>query len=987
MDINEKIKILFNNNQYLNFKKLIKSFPTNTSNIFKKNQAKLQQRFFFLKKKFKKIRSRIKKRSYSRENIQDDLLHRKVFAKEIAEKIEREHQNGRHTILAISAKWGSGKTWLLEEIAPMLKAKGFNVVTFNAWHYSQEKISLKRSFLQTLNKGLKSNINLDSLYQDTSSVEINLRIVIYLLVIILALLFLPYILDVINQTHSFEYQKFGETFIKKLLNSWEWFYNEWLSPFVFIKIGLTATLTVPFLAALSKFLTFEKSNAKITEADEFKNKFDNIINPKRFWRITRKKRVAIFVDDLDRCTPDAVKQVLDALTTFFEHENCSFVVTGDHTVIERYVGNSLFLEPKYDGNGIENKNSLANLQRHEGRRFLKKIFNVYWQLPQPDPNTFKYFVSKKIKESEFPFNEEQQKQLTDLMTAFLDKNLREVIRFIDALVFTMNTLKNMIAEKEIVISKLELDRVEKKLTESEIKNLKTVQSQPALLAKTLLIQELFYPIYEEHVQNHTDILLQEKALRNTQKLDTLFKRSITMFFFDDYSKQKYIELIKIAPQFTDDNNTTIFDPDTFWYLSGVTGLPSNRGPDSDKFLQFIKIPDGYTEIEKALTEASLDTKKRLLELTKEYLETVTDLNEKTNGITNSLKLALKVFSWSGITNWILQLIKEEEFIYSIEPDLKENILIDIFTLCFKHNSQLLTVFEDEVFSTPDYNEYKWLALAQQDEYIHSDLVARLSSLIEDDLDLEEDISLEDLFENLTSLSKKVNSKDSTAKTIIIDLLKKIIDFAYSNKNSIETFKTIISQIAKIDNNKELSHYINQKENNALNTDPWLNSSSRLEFFTTDVSDYYGVDNVRNYIDTFISKTMELEIETWLPIIKGLIEKDMVSDIYKENITNKIVSLITSSENSIKQSTSQFLKDIYGNLPLQQFHILSIVNSIKNENDFNIVFNILYIVDDFAEKLRKHRSEQNIIKKYLNTENGDVNRFANSILHQLNLSKK
>ena len=78
--------------------------------------------------------------------------------------------------------------------------------------------------------------------------------------------------------------------------------------------------------------------------------------------------------------------------------------------------------------------------------------------------------------------------------------------------FTVNTIKNMIEEKELVVKKLELDELEKKVAVRDVNNLKTVMSHPVLLAKTQLIQELFYPLYELHVQNPKDIILQEKSL-------------------------------------------------------------------------------------------------------------------------------------------------------------------------------------------------------------------------------------------------------------------------------------------------------------------------------------------------------------------------------------------------------------------------------------------------------------------------------------------
>lgn len=115
-----------------------------------------------------------------------DTLSRKtyadVIANEIKERYEAEKVTAENTgkerenlIFAISGKWREGKSTLLELLEIPLKEKGFNVILFNAWKYSQEDITLKRAFLRKIKDHLKSEVDLDDIYWDRSKTTFKLR--------------------------------------------------------------------------------------------------------------------------------------------------------------------------------------------------------------------------------------------------------------------------------------------------------------------------------------------------------------------------------------------------------------------------------------------------------------------------------------------------------------------------------------------------------------------------------------------------------------------------------------------------------------------------------------------------------------------------------------------------------------------------------------------------------------------------------------------
>ena len=104
---------------------------------------------------------------------------RTIYAEKIADEIvdhyraQKEGAEGENMVFAISGKWGEGKTTLLDLLEPKLKDKGFTVIRFNPWQYSQEDISLKRAFLRIVKDKLGSSLDLKDLYFDRSETVID----------------------------------------------------------------------------------------------------------------------------------------------------------------------------------------------------------------------------------------------------------------------------------------------------------------------------------------------------------------------------------------------------------------------------------------------------------------------------------------------------------------------------------------------------------------------------------------------------------------------------------------------------------------------------------------------------------------------------------------------------------------------------------------------------------------------------------------------
>ena len=101
-------------------------------------------------------------------------------------------------------------------------------------------------------------------------------------------------------------------------------------------------------------------------------------------------RLFIFVDDLDRCTPDNCIMVLEAIKLFFDLQECVFILGIDREVVQRGI------EQKYNNSiGIH------------GQDYLDKLIQLPFSLPPIRPETFERFVEAITRD--FAFADEVQK--------------------------------------------------------------------------------------------------------------------------------------------------------------------------------------------------------------------------------------------------------------------------------------------------------------------------------------------------------------------------------------------------------------------------------------------------------------------------------------------------------------------------------------------------------------------------------------------------
>lgn len=629
----------------------------------------------------------------------NDKLNRKIYANEIVEAINDKYNtekelvrkdprhNRENIVFAISGKWGEGKTGILDLMEKPLEDKGFKIIRFNPWKYSQQDITLKRAFLKQVRDSLRPRLKLDDLYHDKTSTNIdwgkigipswlntnNLIVGIIGLLLLLSL-----------DSPGFNLSTAVINFVESI-----------------ITLPLTALLLGALLLPLIlKSITSERRSASVTTAEEFEDKFNHLIGDL--------KKIVIFIDDLDRCNPKTVKLILDSLKTFFIHPECSYVITGDHTIIERYAGDELQLDEK-------EYNSTKKLE--EGRRFLKKLFDVYWRVPLPTPYQFTNFVKAEIKESKIHFpNESTLNNFTSLLTNddFFGRNLRQTKRFITKLRFALESVRLQIKEIENELKAREKDG----LSESK-KSLEKILDNPDLLAKVLLVEEHFYPLYEWLVIHPEELVEQEKSLRNRldSKQNIFDNRTSELLGKDNI--ELYETLVNSNPKFTNEDNSVVHEVADYFLFSGSTGLPSTLGPDESKFVEYIKSGNLTEKLGKILESGT--TKDKNKQFAKKAIKIFDDssvvkntdpkaiLAEQIEIISEVLKLSSLLDEWAEkLGDWVERFAKlPEENQNEIAKLLFEAILNKNPSLILEvknNNPNLISILWDELAS---YDTKKW----------------------------------------------------------------------------------------------------------------------------------------------------------------------------------------------------------------------------------------------------------------------------------------
>lgn len=469
----------------------------------------------------------------------NDLLGFTQFTVPIARRVASATNENTPMTIGIYGEWGSGKTSFLKMVEKELIANKISPIWFNAWKYDQED-NLWSALIQTILDQAQVNgkwykrawikinlwvrrIRIKSGTWELSKVFVStfVRIAIFL---ISAGIFLGWsvqdITDFLNQFSSniFPGNPVIIAFIIKSAAAVVGIVAakpESLLKLFEVKLGID-------YSKLSEKLSYKEHIAFL---DQFNNEFQHIID-----RTSGGKPLVVIIDDLDRCLPEKAVQVLEAIKLFLDVKNCVFLLAVDRDVIERAIAVKYkeFISAAQKTNG-----SSSSFSTFLGKNYFEKIIQLPFSLPPIARTDIENLITSLCPDDD-------TEQYSKTFAIGLPKNPRKIKRTLQIFLFLRDLAIDRIRSEEI---------------------------RTSLLAKLVLIQNQFRPLYAEIVEmpellNHLEVFFREGKSTNPtlqEKLeafatDYLPLRDILLHSVDEQdsfvgvSVENYIFFVKTVTQ-------------------------------------------------------------------------------------------------------------------------------------------------------------------------------------------------------------------------------------------------------------------------------------------------------------------------------------------------------------------------------------------------------------------------------------------------------
>jgi hypothetical protein len=306
--------------------------------------------------------------------------------------------------IAVNGEWGSGKSSLMNLLRCDLKSYGMRPVWFNAWHHQKEE-HLLAALLQTIRlEAVPPLWNPLGFPFRARLVWYRLRRNLPLLAVLAAVLIFIVALD-----YQVRLQDRKDLFAWAFGQLFPWLSGASKQPISAVPIqggflaivtsvvglvkGMTALGANP--AALLASVAKGKPGAKdLEEQTSFRQKF--AAEFREFTRALGPRRpLVIFIDDLDRCLPENVRDVLEAVNFLVSSGDCFIVLGLDRTQVQRAIGLSFRRvaeesAPERAADPVERRwqspaeaAEQARVQRAEfAQKYLEKLINLEVRVPQ-----------------------------------------------------------------------------------------------------------------------------------------------------------------------------------------------------------------------------------------------------------------------------------------------------------------------------------------------------------------------------------------------------------------------------------------------------------------------------------------------------------------------------------------------------------------------------------------------------------------------------
>lgn len=221
---------------------------------------------------------------------------------------------------------------------------------------------------------------------------------------------------------------------------------------------------------IEEILSMLKKNDKTrTEIKKFRNEFKDLLKKSKV------ENVVVFIDELDRCLPDTVLEVFEAMRLFLFVESMSFVIGADERLIQYSIkskykevpGNNLDIGKEYLEKVIQYPLYIPQLTRAEVNQYLaclllkqtlsdekfKEILGIVYTLT-PDQDFSMDLISDKAPDLTENCKQEMAlaRQISSVLAPSINGNPRQCKRFLNTLYMRLKLAeaRNVILDKNIL---------------------------------------------------------------------------------------------------------------------------------------------------------------------------------------------------------------------------------------------------------------------------------------------------------------------------------------------------------------------------------------------------------------------------------------------------------------------------------------------------------------------------------------------------------
>lgn len=221
---------------------------------------------------------------------------------------------------------------------------------------------------------------------------------------------------------------------------------------------------------IEEILSMLKKNDKTrTEIKNFRNEFKDLLNKSKV------ENVVVFIDELDRCLPDTVLEVFEAMRLFLFVEGMSFVIGADERLIQYSIkskykevpGNNLDIGKEYLEKVIQYPLYIPQLTQAEVNQYLaclllkqtlsderfKEILGIVYTLT-PDQDFSMDLINDKAPDLTENCKQEMAlaRQISSVLAPSINGNPRQCKRFLNTLYMRLKLAeaRNVILDKNIL---------------------------------------------------------------------------------------------------------------------------------------------------------------------------------------------------------------------------------------------------------------------------------------------------------------------------------------------------------------------------------------------------------------------------------------------------------------------------------------------------------------------------------------------------------